>query len=132
MCALVFMARGLCKYWKQPIGFIFGSGTCDVDAVYSLLTEAIREMAKAGNSFVASVCDQGSNFSQLQTKLSVTSKDPLYYVAGRKVYFIYDYCHLLKATRNYLLRYNFEFCEFKGSWRDIVMVYKWDIKRKCL
>ncbi|GFO36621.1 THAP domain-containing protein [Plakobranchus ocellatus] len=59
--ACVFMARGLTANWKQPLGFVFSSGTVKDVSLKQLILIAIIELEQIGLCVKAVICDPGSN-----------------------------------------------------------------------
>lgn len=58
--ALVFMAKGLRRKWKQPVGYFFNSGGANGQVLSILLKEVLRACRDAGLRVIATVCDMGS------------------------------------------------------------------------
>lgn len=60
--ALVFMIRGVCSNWRQPISFYFCEGTTSAAETKRILQEVVAKVSESGLIPVAVVCDQGSTF----------------------------------------------------------------------
>lgn len=60
--ALVFMLKGVCSKWRQPISFYFCEGTTAAATVVRILKEVVAKVHESGLIPVAVVCDQGSTF----------------------------------------------------------------------
>lgn len=60
--ALVFMVRGLCSNWKQPICYYFCEGTTSAPEVKRIVTEVVTKVSQSGLIPLALVCDQGTTF----------------------------------------------------------------------
>jgi len=56
----------------------------------------------------ALIIDMDSNFIQLPRNLGISPQNSTFLVNKEKVIYIFDTPHLIKATRNNLLKYNFE------------------------
>ncbi|KAK9728839.1 Transposase protein [Popillia japonica] len=56
--ALVFMAMGVCKKWKQPVAYYFSKGGVGSTKLKQYLTEVIVAIQNVGLRIVATVCDQ--------------------------------------------------------------------------
>jgi len=71
----------------------------------------------------------GSNFIQLSRALGISTENSTFLVNDEKVFYIFDTPHLIKATRNNLLNYNFQFDNKIVSWSHIVDFYNRDSKQ---
>ena len=47
---------------------------------------------------------------------------------GKKILYIFDPPHIIKAIRNNLMNYNFQFDEKVACWNDLTALYKIDSK----
>lgn len=56
--ALVFMLKGICRKWKQPICFC--KGATSAAEIKRLLVELIKEISRIGLNVIATICDQGA------------------------------------------------------------------------
>ncbi|XP_077507364.1 uncharacterized protein LOC144117403 [Amblyomma americanum] len=74
--ALVFMAKGICTPWKQPLGYFFADKAAPATVLYDLLFKCHKMLVGAGLQPVAVVCDQGNQNVSLFSKL-VTPEKPL-------------------------------------------------------
>ena len=82
-------------------------------------------MESIGLKVVAVVSDIGSNFHQCINELGITPTRPWFIHNGRKIFYLYDAPHIIKAIRNNLIDYNFYFGEGKiASWSDIETMFK--------
>ena len=59
--ALVFMVRGLCSKWKQPVGYFLSSGPMRGLEMKMLLLMCIDKLHDIGLTVLVCVSDQGSN-----------------------------------------------------------------------
>lgn len=111
--ALVFMACGLHKKWKQPVSFYFTKDTIKTGQLKNLLKETISALQGIGLSVLATICDQGStNRSAIKQMCSSATSEytgPYFYVNNQKIFTLFDPPHLLKSTRNALFKYNIQF-----------------------
>ena len=62
----------------------------------------------------ALIIDMDSNF--IPRNLGISSQNSTFLVNKEKVIYIFDIPHLIKATRNNLLKYNFEINNKIASW----------------
>ena len=131
--ALVFMVRGLCVNWKQPIGYFFSSRGTPASVLKVLLLEACTKLAEAGLSLVAVICDQGIPNQRLYTELNVSPSQPYFECSGREIFTLHDPPHLLKSVRNNLQKYKIVFGDKKeksASWNYVRELYNVDSKLK--
>lgn len=71
----------------------------------------------------------GSNFMmQLSMKLGVEPEHPVFTVMDKEIIYLFDTPHIVKATRNNLLRNVVSFDDKKTSWSFIEYFYEQDKK----
>lgn len=138
--AMVFMARGIYKKWKQPIAYYFNSGGMKSNNIVVCLKDVIRSVRETGLKVVITVCDQGSaNVKAIrdlysETEYIMRGHNNRYFgflVDNEEVVPLYDSPHLLKGVRNHLVENN---CRFVwrnnkvevASWNDIRTLYDLD------
>lgn len=142
--ALVFIARGIRKKWKQPIAYTFvESATKTVDLV-RLIKLVVKALQDAGLKVVSCVCDQGtSNVAAINFLKARTREDCVkngneckflgFLVGNDEIIPIFDPPHLLKCIRNNLLTKNCIFVwqgtEMMASWAHIVQFYLHDVQQ---
>lgn len=130
--AMVFMARGIHKKWKQPLAFYFNKGGMKADMLAKILKDVIRAARSSGLKVIATVCDQGApNRSAIDKLYEETTRlfgqkneeNRLFgfLVDEEEVVPLFDPPHLLKCIRNLLFEHNATF-EKNGK----VMTAKWD------
>lgn len=111
--ALVFMLRGVCKNYKQVVAYYFTHNTISAFSLKKLIVEVIQNLQNIGLHVVATVCDQGPTNRHALSSLCSDNKDkPTSYhfvVNGESICIIFDVPHLLKNTRNALLKYSIQF-----------------------
>ena len=76
----------------------------------------------------ALITDIGSNFLQMSCELGISNKNSVV-VNEQNILYIFDTPHLIKATRNNLLKYNLEFSDKFASWSYIVQFYSEDTQQ---
>jgi hypothetical protein len=117
--ALVFMVQGLCSGWKQPISYYFVKDTVKSQNLKFLITEVITELQKIGLKIVCTVCDQAATnveaINLLKTESNVEPLRPYFFINLQQVICFYDVPHLLKSTRNALLKYTIYYEEIKKA-----------------
>lgn len=112
--ALIFMVRGIRRQWKQTVAYYFTSSSIiRTQNLKVLVPFIIKTLQDIGLKVLATVCDQSSTNQAALSQLSCENvNNPLPYtfrVNGEEVCIIYDIPHLLKNTRNALLRCGIEF-----------------------
>ncbi|XP_035232862.1 uncharacterized protein LOC118204669 [Stegodyphus dumicola] len=127
---LVFMVRGLCKKWKQVIGYFFSSHTTPGFMLCTLVMEALSKLFDCGLIPVAVVCDGGANNVVCYKKfMKVTEERPYIICQDKKVFTLFDVPHLLKCLRNNFRKYDVKFQGGKiASWNHIVSLWEFDRK----
>ncbi|ENN76562.1 hypothetical protein YQE_07012, partial [Dendroctonus ponderosae] len=104
--ALIFMVHGLHKNWKHPV-----AGTVESKALQSLIKDIIIALEAAGLVVLATVCDQGATNRKsisnlcLETQNRNYEPNPYFKINNHKIFTLFDPPHLLKSTRNALLKY---------------------------
>ena len=99
--ALVFVIRGVCEKWKQPLGYVVTSGPVRAQSLNVLLLECLDRTLETGLSPKVIICDQGSNnMSLIDSILKVSFDKPYLCHKGNTIYVLYASPHLLKNIRN--------------------------------
>jgi hypothetical protein len=125
--ALVVMACGMADKWKQPLGYFLVHESCKSIDVKRILFDAIDKLDSIGLKVVCVISDLGSNFQKLVRELGVTPTQPWFLTeSGKKIIFLYDPPHLIKAVRNNLMKYDFHFGGKVASWQDVKSLYDRD------
>ena len=127
--ALVFLARGVTENWKQPLCYYFVNESCPFEKVKEKLLQVIDNATEIGLKVTTVVSDLGSNFQQLAHRLKITPTNPYFTHKGRKIFYLYDTPHLIKAVRNNLMKYEFHFGDDSqkiACWEHIRLLYKRD------
>ncbi|KAG8235977.1 hypothetical protein J437_LFUL017913 [Ladona fulva] len=119
--ALVFMALGLTKAWKQPVAYYYVHGTCPTKALKSLLLEIIARLQRCGLKVMATVCDQMSSNRAVIESLAKGEDDRFFMVNGHKVDPFYDVPHLVKSTCN---AFRHSTVQWEGKTADWAVVQK--------
>ncbi|KAG8175604.1 hypothetical protein JTE90_019416 [Oedothorax gibbosus] len=140
--ALVFMARGITKSWKQVLGYFFTAKSSAIN-VAGLVNQAISILMSCDFEVVSTVCDQGPSNLGIYRDLGATTENPFFYHNGRKMFTVHDPPHLMKCTRNNLLNHGVYFKNVKSKpktgdaplpvlfaeWQHIVDLYKADSEK---
>jgi hypothetical protein len=127
--ALVFMVKGLCRKWKQPLCYFLSAGATTSDRMRDLVLEVISRLSAAGLTVKIVVCDQGANNRALFTKLGVSVDKPFIDVNGTKTYFMHDPPHLLKSIRNNFRKYNVQFDGGIAKWDHVKAFFDRDSRQ---
>ncbi|XP_052746967.1 uncharacterized protein LOC112045515 [Bicyclus anynana] len=120
--ALVFMLRGVCSKWRQPISFYFCEGTTAAVTVVQILKEVVTRVCESSLIPVAVVCDQGSTFRtainilkrETERKKNLNEQHYETYVDGETV------SATMKTTSEAVLLIDQLFGSVDGSQRDSV------------
>lgn len=80
---------------------------------------------------VSIISDMGSNFIKLSELLHINIEKPYFKINDQKIFYIFDVPHLLKATRNNLLRHNYVEDGKATSWQYIIDLYNTDKNKQC-
>lgn len=127
--ALVIMARSIAGNWKVPVCFCFVETACSSTILKNLLFDIIIKLKNKGVKVHALVTDMGSNFMLLSRELGISTENSIFLVEDEKIFYIFDTPHLIKATRNNLLKHNFKINDIIASWTHIENFYKRDSKQ---
>lgn len=125
----VIMARGVFQNWKQPIAFFFVNTQIKASELVLILEECVSKLTQIGLFVHGLVTDMGSNFINLSNLLKVTPENPEFDLGPFKLLYLFDTCHLLKATKNNLAKHVFHFDDKKTSWSFVEYFYKEDKKQ---
>ena len=124
---LVFMAQGIFKKWKQPLGFFIASKQTSSNVLDILLRDCLTRLKDIGLSVKCIVCDQGSSNQSLYNNiLKVSVQQPYFLFKDEKIYVLHDPPHLLKCVRNNLLKHDIIVQGNKVSWKHITTLFEQD------
>ncbi|EZA62148.1 THAP domain-containing protein, partial [Ooceraea biroi] len=128
--ALVIMARSIAGNLKLPVCFCFVETACRSNVLKPILFDVICKLRHCGAMVHALITDMGSNFVQLSRELGISVQNSSFLVDGIEVLYLFDPPHLIKRTRDNLLKYDIEFDTDKvASWTHIVQFYNKDSKQ---
>ena len=130
--ALVFMAKGLRRKWKQPVGYFFNSGGANGQVLSILLKEVLRACRDAGLRVIATVCDMGSKNIAALKALGASYERPFFTFDNQEVVTIYDPPHLLKCARNMILDHDVLLNVKIGDDNPQVMTASWNHIQKAV
>lgn len=134
---LVLMARGIAMSWKQPLAYFFAKNTYNEDDFKDVLFDCIRKLRGIGATTHGIVSDMGKNFysphaksvKDLAKKLGISTEKTFFNVDDEQIYYFFDTPHLIKATRNNLMAYDFKIKDETASWRYIIKFFEEDQKQ---
>lgn len=123
--ATVILVRGLFDNYKQPILYWIVKDSIKAKDLKTVVGPCIEKLYECGFEVKGMVSDMGTNFQSFARQMKVTSQTPYFFVNGNKIYYFFDTPHLLKATRNCLLKYNITVgTEGEASWEHISNLYE--------
>ncbi|CAH1366216.1 unnamed protein product [Tenebrio molitor] len=129
--ALVFMVRGVRKQWKQVIAYYFTSKTIQTANLKFLIKEIISQLQGIELNVLATVCDQGPTncaaLRELCDQRHPRQSSYYFFVKDKPIVTIFDVPHLLKNTRNALLKCKIQFAPHKWArFHHIESVFNFD------
>ena len=128
-----FLFAGLYENWKQPIGYFLSSSSLNSTTLEKMLSDLIKKLQDVGLTPKVVICDQGGcnrglfkrlGISHMKTNKTYIEKD------NSKIHFLWDYSHLIKSTRNMLLKYKFKVNRGILDFKYVQEVY--EIEKYCI
>lgn len=104
---LVIMARGVYSPWKQPLAYYFLHSTCPPKEFNKIINDIVTNLTNIGANVIGLTTDMGSDFTSFCRYKKVSKETPFFYVGDKKLYYLHDVPHLLKAIRNNLMEKDF-------------------------
>lgn len=129
---LVFMAKGLRRKWKQPVGYYFHRGGMCGSSLAMLLREVLQACREAGLIIVTTVCDMGGNNVRALQDMGASFEKPFFTFNNQEVVTIYDPPHLLKCTRNMLYKHDVQLNVKNSNGTLRVLTASWDHIREAV
>jgi hypothetical protein len=137
--ALVFMLRGLCRKWKQPVAYYLTHGSTSVEMLVRFLKEVLGACQNSGLVVVATVCNMGANNVKALKLLGVSAKQPFFTFQSQEIAAVFDPPHLLKYTRDLFQTHDVVNVGFEvvlngerlpgiAKWGDLLKFYESDKK----
>lgn len=117
--ALTLMAQGVYDNWKQAIGYYFVSSTWSTDHAVEIILNAVKALIDAGYIPIATISDQGSVNYAACRRLIKSEEEPYFMVNGIKIRYLFDSPHLLKNTRNSLLKSIVKVGNAECTWQHV-------------
>lgn len=100
------MVRGLLHRWKIPVAYYVVDKSVKGEEIKTILLQCTSAILETGLRIRAVVCDQGSTNRKAASLLNVTKENPHFSCSEDKIYFIYDFPHIMKCIRNNLMKKN--------------------------
>lgn len=127
--ALVIMIKFVSTGYKQSIGYLFSHEGFKANELVAIVELAMNSIVDAGLIPKVIVCDQNATNRSLFTKLGINEKKPYYLFRGEKIFGMFDAPHLLKSSRNNIMRHNAIYDGKVAKWDHIRMLYDHDSTR---
>lgn len=124
--AMVLMACGIAKTFKQPLAYFFSKTAYNSNDLKGIIFDCIEKLTSIGFIVDAFISDMGSNFVALSKKLGITPEHSHFEVNGKKIYYLFDPPHLIKATRNNMYENKLKLDEQETDWKYIKQFYEAD------
>lgn len=106
--ALVLMIRGINVNWKLPIAYFLVSNSCTGLELQDIIFSTISKLFNIGINVKAFVTDMGPNFFKFAEDVNVSPTRPFFLINDKKIIYIFDPPHILKATRNIFFQHVFK------------------------
>jgi hypothetical protein len=117
----------LVKFIESQTYFLVNEA-CSSFKVKEKLIEIINTVENIGLHVEAVDSDIGSNYQKFVREMCITPENPWFLHNGRKIVYLFDTPHIIKAVRNNLIKYDFHFDGKVASWKDIEVLYNIDSK----
>lgn len=124
--AMVLMTSGIYKNFKQPLAYLFSKGAYTGTDLDSLIKEAIRKLTEIGLKVDVLISDMGSNLVALSKRLGVSPDSPFFTLDEKKIYYMFDPPHLVKAVRNNMYLNVLQYENKTTNWSYIRQFYDKD------
>lgn len=100
------MLRGLFDSWKCVLNYFVSEASIKGHNLKEIVQKNLEHAVNLGFRIRAVVCDQGSNNRKCFSEFGITKDKPYIFQNNRKIFFLYDFPHLVKSLRNLLLKSN--------------------------
>lgn len=126
--ALAIMVKSMKSGFKQAIGYFFNPSSVHTDRLQAIVEGSIKLVSDTGLIPKLIVCDQNSTNRSLFTKLGVSADRPWFLYGKQRIFCAFDAPHLMKSTRNNLLKHNAVYEGKLCSFQRIISLFNEDIK----
>lgn len=126
--ALTIMVKSIKSGFKQAIGYFFNASSANASRLKEIVNEGLKVVTETGLIPKMITCDQNSTNRALFKTFGVTDEQPWFVYQTERIYCAFDAPHLIKSTRNNLLRHNAVFDGKICSFEHITQLFNEDIK----
>lgn len=120
----VFMLRGLFDSWKCVLNYFVSESAIKGHSLKEIVQKNLEHAMNLGFKVRAVVCDQGSNNRKCFSEFGVTKEKPYIIRNNKKIFFLYDFPHLVKSLRNQLLKSDLVTSDGEVSFKVIRELYE--------
>lgn len=124
--ALVVIVKGIYNNWKQPLAYFFVHETCPPDILQNIVERIITKLFDIGLKVRVLVNDMGSSNIKVCNNFNIKEDNPVFYINGQQIIYMFDVPHLIKAVRNNFQKHNFCYNGKLTSWQHVVQFYNSD------
>lgn len=127
--ALVIMIKFISTGYKQAIGYFFSQEGFKTNDLKIIVETALDSIIEAGLIPKVLVCDQNSTNRSLFSKFGIDEETPYFVYRDEKIFGMFDPPHLVKSSRNNLMRHNAIYNGKMVKWDHIRMLHDEDSAR---
>lgn len=113
----VFMLRSTFGKWKCILSYYASASAIKGDKLKGLILKNVDMAYDIGVIVKTLITDQGTTNVNANTLLGVTIENPYFVHDTKKVFVLYDACHLIKSVRNSLIKNDIVTPDGIASWR---------------
>ena len=121
---LVFMVRGLCQNWKQPLCYFLAKDGTRAPILKDLVVECIEKLSAIGLQVKVVIGDQGTHNQGMFKLFDITTDSPFISLNNQQIYFMYDPPHLFKSVRNNFAAHDIKIGQKTMKWKYIKEFYE--------
>ncbi|XP_054745597.1 uncharacterized protein LOC129249962 [Anastrepha obliqua] len=121
-----FMVKAIAGDWKYVLSYYLAKGGVPQAQLKNILFSNIEAVEKIGLNVKAIICDQGPINVQLFKVMHITETNPYIFFNGKKIFCMFDYCHLIKSVRNNLLKHDLKTKDGIASFKVIRKLFSID------
>jgi len=125
--ALVFMVKGLTGHWAFPLAYYFSPDSTETTELVRILDEVLNELENLGIQVRVCISDMGFTNQGFFRNLGISETRPYIDRCDRRIYFIYDPCHLIKLVRTHLQKKTgIRYSGGVALWEHLLCSYEYD------
>lgn len=134
--ALIFMVKGILKYYQEPVSYSFSFGPTNGTDLALQIKTVISDLQAVGFIVLATICDQADNnrlaiellINEARCDSILTDDEHVFIVNCERIIPLFDPPHLLKGIRNHFISKSLVF-EMDGQiktaqWQHLEMMLK--------